>query len=98
KMFERGYFRDPYNPADLLWKFELSWWQDMGELQDASGWLQPDSVAAFLQMLREREPVFEQNLAPLEKHAQRYYREAYAALQALLNEALTRNEGIDCCL
>jgi len=98
KMYEGGYFRDPYNPVGLLLKFDLSWWQEVGDLQDEGGWLQPDATRAFLQMLREREPVFEKNLAPLEKHAQRYYREEYAALQAFLNEALNRNEGIDCCL
>ena len=29
KMYERGYFRDSYNDSNLLWKFDLSWWDDM---------------------------------------------------------------------
>jgi len=33
-MNERGCFRDSYNDSDLLWKFGLSWWQDITPLHD----------------------------------------------------------------
>ena len=29
KMYQRGYFRDSYNPSNLLWLFGLSWWRDV---------------------------------------------------------------------
>jgi hypothetical protein len=41
KMHERGYFRDPYNNSDLLWKFGLSWWDDVIPMLDAEGNLSP---------------------------------------------------------
>jgi hypothetical protein len=34
-MYERGYFRDPYNDHDLLWKFNLSWWDDVVPMLNA---------------------------------------------------------------
>jgi transcriptional regulator with XRE-family HTH domain len=36
KMYERGYFRDPYNDWDLLWKFGLSWGNDVIPMLDAN--------------------------------------------------------------
>jgi hypothetical protein len=35
KMYERGYFRDRYNDHDLLWKFNLSWWDDVTPMLNA---------------------------------------------------------------
>jgi len=63
KMHERGYFRDSYNSSNLLWLFDLSWWQDVLEvLVDKDGKMSPANAGRFLRMLAEREPVFEANL------------------------------------
>jgi hypothetical protein len=63
KMYERGYFRDSYNGSNLLWLFDLSWWQDVLEvLVDKDGKMSPRKAEHFLQMLAERKPAFEANL------------------------------------
>jgi len=63
KMYERGYFRNSYNSSNLLWLFDLSWWQDVLEvLVGKDGKMRPRNAKRFLQMLADREPVFEANL------------------------------------
>jgi hypothetical protein len=37
KMHERGYFRDSYNSSNLLWRFDLSWWQDVSDVLVGKG-------------------------------------------------------------
>ena len=62
KMNERGYFRDSYNSSNLLWLFELSWWEDVLALfVDEDGDMTPRNAKRFLQMLADGEPVFEAN-------------------------------------
>ena len=64
KMHERGYFRDSYNPSNLLWLFDLSWWQDVLEvLVDKDGKMSPRNAERFLQMLADREPVIAKALS-----------------------------------
>src|SRR6266568_7238017 len=57
KMYEHGYFRDPYNDWDLLWKFGLSWWNDVIPMQDDEGRLSVSQAKQLLAMLKERENV-----------------------------------------
>src|SRR5258708_17722545 len=51
----QGYFRDPYNDWDLLWKFGLSWWEDVIPMLDKWSRLSVAQVQSLLAMLRERE-------------------------------------------
>src|SRR6266498_1706026 len=55
KMCERGYFRDPYNDWDLLWKFGLSWWDDVIPMLNEDCRLTAGAATRLLAMLTERE-------------------------------------------
>ena len=63
KMHERGYFRDSYNPSNLLWLFDLSWWRDVSTvLVGKGGKTSPRNAERFLEVLTDKEPAFEANL------------------------------------
>jgi hypothetical protein len=106
KMHERGYFRDSYNSSNLLWLFDLSWWQDVLEvLVDEEGKMSPRNAERFLQTLADREPVFETNLKKVkptkgETRAEvaKYFREKYECLKAFLQQAIDRKKSIQCSL
>src|ERR1035437_6824050 len=55
---EVGYFRDSYNSSDLLWFLGLSWWEDIGKLQNKkTGDLTvATGIPKFLKMVERREP------------------------------------------
>jgi hypothetical protein len=49
KMYQRGYFRDSYNSSNLLWPFDLSWWQDVLEvLVGKEGKMSPEIISIRL--------------------------------------------------
>lgn len=98
QMMSQGYFRDPYNEWDLLWKFGVSWWQDVIPMLDECGGLSVTAAEQLLARLREREGTFEANLVELAAEDERYFREKYAALQQFLNQAIELREVIDCSL
>ena len=106
KIYERGYFRDSYNPSNLLWLFDLSWWQDVLEvLVGKDGKMSPRNAGRFLQMLADREPVFETNLKKVkpakgetQAEVEEYFREKYDRLKAFLRQAIDRKECIECSL
>ncbi len=98
KMHERGYFRDSYNESDLLWKFDLSWWEDIIPLLDEQRCLSVENATKLRVMLKEHEPDFERNLAELSAHTKRYFSKKYQALQAFLGEAIALNTPIECSL
>ena len=106
KMYERGYFRDSYNPSNLLWLFDLSWWQDVLEvLVGKDGKMSPRNAGRLLQMLADREPVFETNLKKVkpakgetQAEVEEYFREKYDCLKAFLRQAIDRKECIECSL
>ena len=98
KLHEQGYFRDPYNDWDLLWKFGLSWWQDVIPMLDKQYRLSVAQAQSLLAMLQERENVFELKLAELPADDQRYFRRRYADLQKFLNQAIGLNTPIDTSL
>lgn len=96
EMNSLGYFRDSYNPWNLLWKFDLSWWEDVSKLLDREHRLSPEKARELLRMLKEREPVFEGTLASKDVRLQRYFRSEYQTLQDFLNQAIELDEPIDC--
>jgi hypothetical protein len=106
KIYERGYFRDSYNPSNLLWLFGLSWWRDVLDvLVGKDGKMSPRNAGRFLQMLADREPVFETNLKKVkpakgetQAEVEEYFREKYDCLKAFLRQAIDRKECIECSL
>jgi hypothetical protein len=98
RIFERGYFRDPYNPRSVLWQFGLSWWQDVTPLLDGDGLLSPENARVLLRMLEGREDTFRENLCREARTTRRYFRREYAMLQAFLRESIHRDEAVLCSL
>lgn len=106
KMNEQGYFRDSYSPSNLLWLFELSWWNDVADdLIDGKGKMSPSKARYFLEMLKDREPIFKLNLKKVEsmegetkKETGKLFRDKYKYLRNLLHEAIDRKEPIECSL
>jgi hypothetical protein len=98
RMYERGYFRDPYNDSALLWRFGLSWWEDVPPMLTDKAQLTPEKACALLAMLQEREPLFECNLASEQKPARQYYRRKYMVLKSFLNQAIRLGVPIECSL
>jgi hypothetical protein len=106
KMHERGYFRDSYNPSNLLWLFDLSWWQDVLDvLVGKDGKMSPRNAERFLKMLADREPVFEAKLKKVKPakgetraEVEEYFRGKYERLKTFLRQAIDRKESIECSL
>jgi len=98
KLYDQGYFRDPYNDWDVLWKFGLSWWNDVIPMLDDEDRLGVAAVQSLLAMLKERENVFELKLAVLPPEDQRYFRDRYAALQEFLNQAVELDAPVEASL
>jgi chaperonin cofactor prefoldin len=98
KLHEEGYFRDPYNDWDLLWKFGLSWWDDVIPMLDKEGCLSVAQVRSLLAMLKERENVFALKLAEFPAEEQRHFRSRYTDLQKFLNQAIELNTPIEASL
>jgi hypothetical protein len=98
KMYERGYFRDSYNDSNLLWKFGLSWWNDIIPLLDDDRYLPVQKQKTLLTMLKEREPAFEDNLKKIPTNDRQYFLEKYEALQSFLGEAIALDSLIECSL
>ena len=106
KMCERGYFRDSYDSSNLLWLFDLSWWEDvLHVLTSKDGRMSPRNAKRFLEMLDDREPVLEANLKKVKlskgetrEIVEQYYKDKYKRLRAFLREAISRNECIECSL
>ena len=106
KMYERGYFRDSYNPSNLLWLFGLSWWRDVLDvLVGKDGKMSPRNAKRFLQMLADREQVFEANLKKVKPakgetgaEVEKYFRDKYERLKAFLRQAIDRKESVQCSL
>ena len=98
RMYERGYFRDSYNDSDLLWKFDLSWWDDVIPMLNDKSELTPENASALLAMLKDREQDFEYNLASEQERARRYFRKKYAVFKEFLNQAIQLGVPIECSL
>jgi hypothetical protein len=98
QMYEKGYFRDSYNDSDLLWKFDLSWWEDVIPMLEEESRLSPPKAAQLLAMLKQKEVAFCDNLASLPAPAKRYFTKKYAQLQKFLKQAIELGVPIECSL
>ncbi len=98
RLYESGYFRDPYNDWDLLWQFGLSWCDDVIPMLDADFTLSVVETENLLALLREREETFESRLAQMQRTDREYFRNRYAALTDFLREAIKLNAPIQAWL
>ena len=98
RMYECGYFRDWYNSYSLLWKFGLSWWDDVIPMLDSDGDLSPTQAKSLLGMLKENQARFQSSLSQLSQKERKYYLDRYADLQKFLNEAIELGEPIHASL
>jgi len=93
-----GYFRDAYTDCSILWKYELSWWDDIAELKDEHGDISVANAKAFLVMLIAREAVFEANIRDESNETQQYFREGAKLLKRFLRDAIELNSPIEASL
>lgn len=101
KMYRVGYFRDSYNTSNLLWRFDLSYWSNDLKLND-DGDLPPSEAKRLLEMLKEREPIFEYSLERIRSEGWaeepeiviNYFRMKYLRLRVFLRLAIRLNETI----
>ncbi len=101
KLFSVGYYRDSYNTSNLLWRFELSYWQNDLRLDD-DGNLPPSEARRLLALLKRREPIFEESLQRIRddgwsdspEEVIRYFRMKYLKLRVFLKMAIKLNEPI----
>jgi hypothetical protein len=98
QMYSQGYFRDPYNDWDLLWKFDVSWWGDVIPMLDQKGRLSVEKTTELLALLKSREPVFLESLDTLPAPDKKYFRQQYVQLLAFLSQAIELGSPIDCSL
>ena len=98
RMNVSGYFRDPYNGWDVLWKFGLSWWEDVLPLLNDHQ-LSVVDTKKLVDMLDAHQSQFESALAETEEEDEpQYFRRQSEALRAFLSEAIELGEPIDCSL
>lgn len=91
------YFRDSYNSSDLLWKFGLSWWDDVIPMVK-DGRLAPDGARCLIDWMGEREGQFEREVGQLAKREQRYFRDKYLSFRDFLNETIGADAPVECSL
>jgi hypothetical protein len=95
KVARAGLFPDPYNDWDLLWKFGLSWWEDIIPMLDSQNRLSVAQAQSLLAMVKERHNIFQLRLASLDAEERKYFLDRYADLQKFLNQAVELNTPID---
>lgn len=98
QMYSAGYFRDSYNPSNLLWKFDLSWWKDVIPMLDERNNLTVAQAETLLEMLDERGPVFEKKMAQLSASKRLDFRDRATELQMFLQMAIKLDSPIHCSL
>lgn len=110
-MYDKGYFRDPYNSCNVLWQMGLSWWTDCGDLLNKrTCCMSPINAKRFKKMIEER-PLssfnrwkrtkngkkFVDRTDPLEDWYE-YFVEARQELIDFLNQAIEMKEPIWCSI
>ena len=101
KMYEQGYFRDSYNSSNVLWLFEVSWWEDVAEMMDDEGMMSPAYAQILMQMVSDRETIFEASLLQqaiwdgyTKEQIEHYFREKYKRFTVFLEETVRLSEAI----
>ena len=103
KLYVRGYFRDSYNSNNLLWKFGLNPHETFDMLMDDFNCLQPVDAQTLLDILQERETIFEERLNNLEltddeslEEAIQYFHQKYERFKDFLEQAIALDEEVVC--
>jgi hypothetical protein len=96
RAIDSGYFRDAYNDGSILRQFGLSWWVDIGKLQNKEGVITPANVKKFRAMLNDE--VFETNIAEASESDQKYFREGAGLLKKYLDDTIAEKDSIDASL
>jgi len=84
-------FHDSYGNA-MLWRFGLSWAEDVMPLLDENDRLSPENAKRLLEMLQKRRLLFWLNLLLFGVDDE--LRNKYADLQSFLNQAIELGEPI----
>lgn len=101
-MHSVGYFRDSYNDSDLMWKYDLSWWGQLGGFINKDGHITPTSAKKLLKYLDENRATFLANIAKYPQYGkdgeldQSYFKAKLTEFRFFLIEAITNNEHIEC--
>lgn len=98
KAVDAGYFRDAYNNGSILRQFNLSWWRDIGELQDKEGIISLENIKKFKEMLEANRPLFQLNLDLMTKENQDYFNEGAELLLKFLDKTIEDGDSIDASL
>jgi hypothetical protein len=92
-----NYFRDSYGDA-MLWRFDLSWWEDVIPMLDQEDHLTVEQAQRLLELLKSREAVFEKNVAGEPADTRQHFRRRYAELRRFLAAAIRQNMPVLCSL
>jgi hypothetical protein len=103
---EVGYFRDSYNDSNLLWKFGLSYWNDIPKMSketDEGTQLQPEGAKRLLRRLKNRETRFDKAIQEVglakdetREEVVKYFKDRYEEFKKFLNKAIELGSPIDC--
>lgn len=94
----RGHFRGPDNGWDLLWRFGLSWWNDVVPLLNAERRLSPWKAGRLLALLDEREYEFQESMSECSPEDRLYFQKQAEELRAFLEDAVDLGEAVECSL
>jgi hypothetical protein len=95
KMFGDGYYRDPYNGSNLLWKLGLDYSDLFGSYLDKDRLLQADKVEVILGEVLNRRHLLEE----IENKEEReYFGERFEEFIEFLRVAIRTGEPIQCSI
>jgi hypothetical protein len=98
----KGYFRDSYNNSNLLWQFDLSWWQDISDgYLDEQGYMPPAKAKELRDLIASKElPNPSLKLQPGEnaEEVYAYFADKKIWLLAFLDKAIELKEPIYCSI
>ena len=94
------------NIYKVLWLCDLGWWEGfIPMLVDKDLKMSPANAGHFLQMLADRESVFEANLKKVKPakggakpKVDEYFHDKYERLKAFLQQAIDGEEDIQCAI
>ena len=95
KMYSDGYYRDSYDPSNLLWELGLNWWDWFGGHLDKDGLLQPDRAEVILNEVLSRRYLLE-SMADEEMRAD--FEEKFEDFTRFLRTAINAGEAIGCSI